>query len=94
MTKQIDLSAFTNLGDAEVRALTAIASELNSAIGTYPAFASAHEGHSILREEYLELEREVFRKKRSRQSLSEEAAQVGAMAARFLTDVVYREKPL
>lgn len=85
----LDLSGLPHLGARQIAALSAIAAELNRAMEQYPPFASAHEGHSIIREEYVELEREVFMKRRSRQGLGDEATHLGAMAARLLADIVY-----
>ena len=48
-------------------------------------FASLHEGLAVLREEYLELERAVFRD-RPIAEVREEASHVGAMALRILAE--------
>ena len=64
----------------------AILEEYQRATKKFGKFASPHEGIGILREEYLELEREVFWGK-DRDRVTAEAIQVGAMALRFLVDV-------
>jgi hypothetical protein len=71
------------------RQLRDVAHELDRAIRKFKRFNSAHEGIAVLREEYLELEREVFKraKKRKLAKMREEAMQCAAMAIRFMTDV-------
>ena len=66
----------------------AVASELHRATEKFGPFASAHEGIAIIREEYLELEREVFHGDLDR--AAQEAIQLAAMAIRFLVDVPYQ----
>lgn len=63
--------------------------ELESATRNYFPFASAHEGIAIIREEYLELEEEVFKKPsaRSTERMRKEATQLAAMALRFVVDL-------
>lgn len=63
--------------------------ELRRATAKFGAFASGHEGIAILREEYLELEREVFWGKHP-SNVRAEAVQVAAMAIRFIVDVCDR----
>ena len=65
----------------------AVASELQRATKKFGPFTSAHEGIAIIREEYLELEWEVFHGDLNR--AAEEAIQLAAMAIRFLVDVPY-----
>lgn len=74
------------------RALRDVGKELDRAIRKYPRFQSAHEGIAVLREEYLELETEVFKrpKKRRNGKMREEAIQTAAMALRFVMDVTDR----
>jgi len=69
-----------------------IRNEYFFATGKFGSFASAHEGIAVLREEYLELEREVFKKNPDDKLLRKEAIQVGAMALRFLYDVCEDKK--
>lgn len=78
------------LGGTEEYALALIRKELSSAQGHYGPMRSPHEGHSIIREEFMELEGEVFAKhgQRDEDKLRSEATQVGAMAARFIVDIV------
>lgn len=70
-------------------ALGAVDAELWAAIERYPAFNSAHEGFSVLKEEVDELWDEVKAKQGSRDltKLRKEAVQVAAMALRFIVDV-------
>ncbi len=53
-------------------------------------FNSAHEGYAVILEELDELWDEVKKKQaeRSSETLKKEAVQVGAMAMRFLVDIV------
>jgi hypothetical protein len=66
-------------------ALNLAAEELKRAMAKFGPMASAHEGIAVIREEYLELEREVFWGTGER--MREEAVQLAAMALRFLVDV-------
>jgi len=59
--------------------------ELRAASEGFPPMRSPHEGIAIIREEYLELEHEVFHG--DHEKAIEEAIQLGAMAARFLVDM-------
>ena len=67
-----------------------IAREATRASDEFSTFASAHEGLAVLWEEFEELKAEVWKKKASRDSdaMRKEAIQIGAMAIRFITDVV------
>ena len=67
-----------------------ILEEYDRATENFGCFASAHEGIAVLREEYLELEREVFKKNPNKIKMMKEAIQVGAMAMRFLVDTIER----
>lgn len=66
-----------------------IAIECSRATELFPPFYSAHEGLAIIREEYLELEEEVFKNPSTRDTskMREEAIQLGSMALRFVHDV-------
>lgn len=70
----------------KVRALQQVGEELVKAQKKFPAFMSMHEGIAIIREEYLELEAEVFKEREDMIQLRKEAKQLGAMALRFLVD--------
>ena len=62
--------------------------ELAKAVNKFGAFNSTHEGIGIIREEYLELEKEVFKKQSEydMENMKIEAAHVAAMAIRFMQD--------
>ncbi len=72
---------------AEVR------TELERAVALYPSMHSAHEGHSIIEEEYEELWEHVRFKPARRviSSMRGEAIQLAAMAIRFALDVCNEE---
>jgi len=69
--------------------LQAIFKEYLRASEKFGAFASPHEGASIIREEYEELWEEVKKQyeDRSLKLMRKEAIQLGAMALRFLVDL-------
>ena len=56
----------------------------------YAPMHSAHEGHSIIEEEYEELKEHVFTKQGKRDAIAmrAEAVQLAAMALRFIHDVL------
>ncbi len=58
-------------------------------VANFGEFHSAHEGLAIIREEYRELEDEVFvnQKYRSMKEMRKEALQLATMALRFIVDV-------
>lgn len=53
--------------------------ELNRAVSIHGGFNSLHEGIAVIREEYLELEAEIFKKKPEAERVKSEALQVAAM---------------
>ena len=63
--------------------------ELRSAQTAFPVFHGPHEGYAVILEEMDELWDEIRRKPNDRLSirLREEAAQVAAMALRFMIDL-------
>jgi hypothetical protein len=63
----------------------AIMREYHSTTRKFGAFASTHEGLTVVRGEYLELEKEVFWGT-DQIAMANEAIQLGAMALRFLVD--------
>ncbi len=67
--------------------------EASKAMEIWPAFNSAHEGFSILKEEVDELWEHVRtnQKKRDLEAMKTEALQVAAMALRFATEVCNEE---
>lgn len=84
-TKALDGADPTRL----YRAINAVIAEVELAGVNYPPMRSAHEGLSVIREEVLELEKEVFIKQADRDParMKIEAVQVAAMAVRFLIDI-------
>jgi len=66
-----------------------VVNESLRASSLYSPFKSYHEGIAIIREEYLELEKEVFRSYGEQDliKIANEATHLGAMAIRFLEDL-------
>lgn len=54
---------------------------------------SPHEALAVIREEYLEMEREVFRQTIDRRALRKELTHLGAMAARAIEDLELDDDP-
>ena len=69
----------------DLDAFTLVKHELHKANNKFGPMASAHEGIAVIREEYLELEHEVFHGNPER--MIDEAIQLAAMAMRFLVDI-------
>lgn len=69
--------------------LAQVKTELVRALRKYPAHPSLEHSLAVLREEYLELEQEVFRQHgaRSSDALRTEATQVAAMATRLMLEL-------
>jgi hypothetical protein len=65
--------------------LDAIQHELERAQSRFPKFASAHEAIAVIREEYLELEHEIFHG--DGEAALTEAIQLAAMAARYAVEI-------
>ena len=61
--------------------------ELDRATGLHGPMASPHEALAVIREEYLELEREIFHGDDGLKAL-DEAKQLAAMAIRFCIDCI------
>lgn len=72
-------------GPSYAVAIDAITQEAKSARRKFPPFNSAHEGASVLREEFEEMWDEV--KHDNLDAAIAEAIQVGAMAVRFIADM-------
>ena len=73
----------------KISAMRLVKEELAEATDKFGAFKSAHEGLSIVREEYKELEREVFGQfdVRDIDKMRKEAKHLSAMALRFMVDI-------
>lgn len=67
-----------------------MATEAHNAATKFPPFHSAHEGLAVILEEYEELKREVFKKQTEYDivRMRKEAIHLGAMALRFIHDIV------
>jgi len=63
-----------------------IADELIAARREHAPMHSPHEGIAVIREEYRELEDEVFLKKQSKEDMKKEAIQLSAMCVRLIAD--------
>jgi NTP pyrophosphatase (non-canonical NTP hydrolase) len=65
-----------------------IEQEYSKAVLKHSPMISFHEGISVLREEFEEAWDEVKKQRADPEALKKELAQVGAMAMRFLTDLL------
>lgn len=76
--------------EAHIRtAMGLIEAELRRATAKFGVFASSHEGLAIIEEEFLELREAIFwPHKGADRDPGVEAVQLGAMAARFLVDMI------
>ena len=70
-------------------AISQVRREYGRAISMFQPFRSPHEGLSIIREEYKELEEEVFGQfaTRSKEKMRKEAKHLATMAIRFMVDM-------
>jgi hypothetical protein len=69
------------------KVFTEIENEVGAAIRKHPEFPSLHHAISVIREEYLELEREVFTDSFDSIKIRKEAIQVCATCIRLLIDL-------
>lgn len=69
--------------------LDRVANEVEKAMMKHRPMYSAHEGHSVIREELDELWEEVRADTGTSVDASKEAAQIAAMGIRYLIDVYY-----
>lgn len=65
--------------------------ECKSAMDKFPTFASYHEGKAVIEEELDELWDEI-KDKQDKDKLRAEAIQIGAMAIRFVNDLLEVKK--
>lgn len=68
--------------------------ELARARAEFPPFHSAHEGYGVILEELDELWDVVKDKHDTLAHMREEAIQVGAMAIKFITDVIDKDEEI
>lgn len=70
-------------------ALLVVDNEIQEATGKFGPMASPHEGIAVIREEYIELEKEVFKQFTARDTgkMRKEAKHLAAMAIRFMMDL-------
>ena len=78
----------SNLDIKLLQAQVQVEKEFFRAINNFSPFHSPHEGIAIIREEYKELETEVFLQHdvRTKEKMRHEATQIAAMALRFMVD--------
>jgi hypothetical protein len=74
-----------------------VAEEVERARGMFPAIYSPHEGLGVIREEYIEFEKEVFaynpnKNRDTRPQMRTELIQLAAMALRTILDTIDKEK--
>jgi hypothetical protein len=55
-----------------------------------PEYATMHDGMSIIREEYLELEREVYKKKVDKKKVVMEAMHLAGTAMKLMWFMIYK----
>ena len=67
--------------------LQVVRHELVRALARFGPYASPHEGIAVVREEYLELEREVFWSDGRAPAAINEAVQLSAVAARYVLEL-------
>lgn len=68
-------------------AIEAADAELHRALDLFPPMASAHEGHSVIREEFEELWELVKKNKGDSPDAFQEAIQLAAMAIRYAAEI-------
>jgi hypothetical protein len=65
-----------------------VSQELDKARLNFDPMTTYHEGIAVIREEYLELESEVFNREQDRDKMRKECIHLAAMAIRFLEDLL------
>ena len=68
-------------------ALIEVDKELQDATRKFGPMASPYEGIAVIREEYIELEKEVFQQFRDASEMRKEAKYLAARAVRFMMDL-------
>lgn len=73
-------------------AISLIITEYGRASSIHGKFNSPHEGYAIMLEEFDELWDEIKQREPNILNIKEEVVQIGAMAMRFLVDIVEESK--
>lgn len=73
--------------DLKQKAIEMVMSEYDRATSIHGPFNSAHEGHSVIREEFEELWEEVRRRDKDGNAMLKEAVHTTAMGLRFIVDI-------
>lgn len=68
--------------------LKAIEDEFHEAVERFDKFNTPHEGYAVMLEEMDELWDEIKKKKPNQDNMRKETIQIGAMAIRFLHDLL------
>lgn len=68
-------------------ALNLISEAYDKAIKKHGSMQSGHEGYAVIKEEFEELWDEIKKQQVDNDLMQKEAAQLGAMALRFLVDI-------
>lgn len=70
------------------KVITEVELEVRRARDLHPPFPSLHHGVAVIREEYLEMEDEAFKKHVDMNALRKELIQLAAVCARMVEDVI------
>jgi hypothetical protein len=92
VTKTLDDFRVTNIG----KSIKTIISEYNHTITKHAPFHSTYEGWALIKQEVDELWEEIKKEGNggSKEVMLKEAAQIGAMAMRFIIDLSIDDKPV
>jgi hypothetical protein len=75
-------------------AINEVSAELARAVRKFGPFHSGHEGYAVILEELCELWDEIKPQHQNPVAMRSEAAQVAAMALRFMIDICPKEAPV
>lgn len=79
-----------DLNLSQIEAVADATDELLAACSRFAPYASAHEGLAVVREEYLELEQEVFHGDARGPAGRTEAIQLAAVSLRYASEIAMR----